>query len=579
MAGVVAVLAALALPAGALASPHGSLTVRVAGLPSGQRSAVSVRGPGTFARFHGSTVRLRHLRAGRYVVTLRAVTIRRGHGRLRAGATAYPDRAHLVVRVRAGGHTLTSPRYGAIVNPSVRPLPDHVLGVIGSSLDPDALVLPGTTRRPRIGTIYTSGATRRLPHGLISRVTATSRQKRWLIVTLVAVSATDAAPQFSFSGHARLTRIPVTTGAARSDGSPCSAPNLIQFHISADRPEIRQADFGIFPPQMRLTIAVPTTESLGLALVSAGLDCEFDIADLGTFQGIIPAGPIEIPVFVSFPVKAGVTITGTLNLGSINLSSTTVASVAAGFHENSAGLHEEGIRVWTTVTPTLTGEADLFASVGVQAGIGVAEGANVHVEADFGPEFHWATGEPCDLSIKLGALSAGVTILGHDFDTGQFTPLTRVIWTGCPPPAPTSAPPPPPKPAPPVSAGSSGGGPTSGNPGGSSGGSGGSSGGGTPPPPASAVAEQESPNYPTNTFTNYHNASGVGPKVAAGQWVQVSCKVYDPTIQSVNPDGYWYRIATSPWSNQYYAPANNFLNGDPPQGPYSRNTDWSVGNC
>jgi hypothetical protein len=462
----------------------------------------------------------------------------------------------------------------------VRPLPGRVLGVIGPNVNPDAVVLAQATPRPAVGTIYTSGPTAALPHGLISRVTSTSRQKHWLVVSLVAVSATDAAPQISFSGHAALTRAPGGQASARSDGSACSAPNLVQFHISADRPEIRQADFGIFPPQMHLTIAVPTTESLGLALVSAELDCEFDIADLGTFQGIIPAGPIEIPVFVSFPVKAGVTVTGSLNLGSINLSSTTVASVAAGFKENSAGLHEEGIRVWTTTTPTLTGEADLFASVGVQAGIGVAEGANVHVEADFGPDFHWATGEPCNLSMKLGALSAGVTIFGHDFDTGQFTPLERVIWTGCPPPAPApvSAPPPAAPKPPPVSSGSSGGGPTSG-------GSGGSSGSGSttphppPPPPASAVAEQESPNYPTNTFTNVHNASGVGQKIAAGQWVQVSCKVYDPTIQSVNPDGYWYRIATSPWNNQYYAPANNFLNGDPPQGPYVRNTDWAVPNC
>jgi hypothetical protein len=82
-----------------------------------------------------------------------------------------------------------------------------------------------------------------------------------------------------------------------------------------------------------------------------------------------------------------------------------------------------------------------------------------------------------------------------------------------------------------------------------------------------------------NTFTNFHNASGMGTKLAHNQWIEVSCKVYDPTIASVNPDGYWYRIASSPWSNAYYSPANSFYNGDPPGGPYTHATDWSVPNC
>jgi hypothetical protein len=104
---------------------------------------------------------------------------------------------------------------------------------------------------------------------------------------------------------------------------------------------------------------------------------------------------------------------------------------------------------------------------------------------------------------------------------------------------------------------------------------------GTPAPPAPGPnhAEQETPNHPVNTFTNYHNASGTGPPIAAGQWVEVSCRVYDPTIASVNPDGWWYRIASAPWSNAYYSPANTFMNGDPYGGPYTHNTDFSVPVC
>jgi hypothetical protein len=94
-----------------------------------------------------------------------------------------------------------------------------------------------------------------------------------------------------------------------------------------------------------------------------------------------------------------------------------------------------------------------------------------------------------------------------------------------------------------------------------------------------ATYREQQGSHGVNTFTNYHNASGMGPWIAAGAWVNVSCKVYDPTIISANPDGYWYRIADSPWNNAYYAPANTFMNGDPWGGPYTHNTDFAVPNC
>lgn len=82
-----------------------------------------------------------------------------------------------------------------------------------------------------------------------------------------------------------------------------------------------------------------------------------------------------------------------------------------------------------------------------------------------------------------------------------------------------------------------------------------------------------------NTFRNYHNASGLGPRISPHQTVDVSCKVLDTTIASANPDGYWYRIASAPWNDQYYAPANTFYNGDPESGPYTHNTDFAVPDC
>jgi hypothetical protein len=95
---------------------------------------------------------------------------------------------------------------------------------------------------------------------------------------------------------------------------------------------------------------------------------------------------------------------------------------------------------------------------------------------------------------------------------------------------------------------------------------------------AANYAEQQG-HHGANTFTNYHNASGMGPRVDPAAWVQVSCKVYDPFIASVNPDGYWYRLSGGPWNDQYYAAANTFMNGDPWNGPYTHNTDFNVPDC
>ena len=100
----------------------------------------------------------------------------------------------------------------------------------------------------------------------------------------------------------------------------------------------------------------------------------------------------------------------------------------------------------------------------------------------------------------------------------------------------------------------------------------------TPNAPSTHMEQEAS--HGANSFANPHNASGVGPYVGANTWVEVSCKLYDPYIQSVNPDGYWYRLASPPWNNQYYSPANTFWNGDVPGHlPYTHYTDFSVPDC
>jgi surface antigen len=98
------------------------------------------------------------------------------------------------------------------------------------------------------------------------------------------------------------------------------------------------------------------------------------------------------------------------------------------------------------------------------------------------------------------------------------------------------------------------------------------------PPAPHSYAEQQG-HLGVNTFTNPYNASGLGSRIGAAQTVEVSCRVYAPQIASANPDGWWYRIHTSPWNDAYYSPANTFMNGDPWGGPYTHNTDFSVPAC
>ncbi|MEW2255310.1 hypothetical protein [Streptomyces sp. NPDC047869] len=104
----------------------------------------------------------------------------------------------------------------------------------------------------------------------------------------------------------------------------------------------------------------------------------------------------------------------------------------------------------------------------------------------------------------------------------------------------------------------------------------------TDPPSASSPRSrpEQSGSHGSPTFTDPYHASGAGPRIAAMATVDVSCRVYAPQIASANPDGWWYRIASSPWNNAYYAVANTFWNGDVPgHRPYTHNTDSSVPVC
>jgi surface antigen len=87
----------------------------------------------------------------------------------------------------------------------------------------------------------------------------------------------------------------------------------------------------------------------------------------------------------------------------------------------------------------------------------------------------------------------------------------------------------------------------------------------------------EVPEVATSTFKNYENASAPGPGISEGHAVTISCKVFAPEISSSEPEGYWYRIHSAPWNDEYYAVTNAFQNNH--EGRHDVNTDFNVPDC
>jgi hypothetical protein len=102
----------------------------------------------------------------------------------------------------------------------------------------------------------------------------------------------------------------------------------------------------------------------------------------------------------------------------------------------------------------------------------------------------------------------------------------------------------------------------------------------THPPTQTTYPETAGPPSGSGTFTNYTNAGGtLGQRVAAYQTIQVSCKLTG--FKVADGDTWWYRIASSPWNNAYFAPADNFYNNGQTSGSLSGTpfVDNNVPNC
>ncbi len=81
----------------------------------------------------------------------------------------------------------------------------------------------------------------------------------------------------------------------------------------------------------------------------------------------------------------------------------------------------------------------------------------------------------------------------------------------------------------------------------------------SPPTPPPAPTHAETTGGVTHTWTNYTNAGGSeGPSVTSNATIQIACRIVG--FRVADGDTWWYRIASSPWNNAYYASADAFYN-------------------
>lgn len=565
---------------GAPAQParSGGLVVKVEGLPPGERTLLSVRGPdGRWTRARADTLTLPTATPGDYVIALGRHRIRNGYRTIKRGALAFPNRKRLRVTVQPGAIAKVPAAYGTIVNPHVSKVPRGLLFIVGSPANPRELVFRQGRRAPRRGQILLGKPSATFPNGLVVKVRGSRRSGRRQVVRVRPTSISHAVPTFQYDG-AGITLEPrgaVEASSAKARASAgCSGPKDFEMGAKLDEFTIRRATAKAWPPQMSFQVAVRTTERFGPRVVAAGIKCDWKLAELGPWQGWIPTPVgVPIPVYATIPVTASVNVEGSLSAFRINLASTSVLNVELGRY-NNVGFWQEGTNAWVDGVAQISGKARAGVNLKVEMGVGSAKAGNLHVAAGFGPSVSWTAGAGCDVNLALGSLTAGVKIGWFSANSPPFSPFSKHLWHGCDGAPPvggggsspsTPAPPPTTVTTPPPTGGStpppSGGTPTA-------------------PAPQPQVWQEQQGSLGANTFTNPYNASGMGPRIAAYQWVAVACKVYAPQIASANPDGYWYRIASAPWNSQYYAVANTFWNGDiPGQKPYTHMTDWAVPNC
>jgi hypothetical protein len=234
IAAVVAVVAFL-VPASAWArtvskARTGTLTVRIIGLPVRENATAILRGPKTHSSLTRSAV-LKHLSAGRYTLILSPTKLDRSAGRLKSGATAYPEHRRFSVQVRSKHDSRIVGRYGTIVNPGVVQSTASVIAVEGPSDAPTSIKL-ATRTPPTVGTVLSIAPSGMLPRGVLEKITRLTQHGASSELALAPVSIYSVVPVAQFD-------VPLSQVAATPSLAPEAHPDLISTSCSDGSPLTR----------------------------------------------------------------------------------------------------------------------------------------------------------------------------------------------------------------------------------------------------------------------------------------------------------------------------------------------------
>jgi uncharacterized membrane protein YgcG len=524
------------------------------------------------------SARHRYARPGAHVVTLTLIDS--------AGHVSITHR-RVIVTTRLG----ITPRRGTLVMSS-----DHVLSAINPpGLSSTIIILRAGRVTPKLGRALVIRPGQAMPEGFLGVVRGVSRNtNRTFTVTATAASLASAYSIFSVSvanqvredGVYLLARDPDTGRMVARPANASSLPFTCQtsggwaVNATADFSHTYVlATLDIHEPAMAFQFTTRPILTLGVNFQGSA-SCTLRNSD--ELQINVPiAAPLTLTIKPVFELSAD---------GSFTAQATWTPRLTVGF-DRAPGLSDNVIAFGSGLSFQSTGQAnaDIEDYLSIELGLG----GRVGVTGTIGPHLHAALTESSHNSQATGCATVNAWLhadLTADADifirhwswtlySGDFYKTllySHCVTTGSAAPTPT--------PVTPVTAsgGSSGATPSSGGTSGGGSGSGGSPGsggsgssGGSAPP-----TWAETTGGVTHTWTNYTNAGGTeGPSIPSNATVQIACKI--PGFKVADGNTWWYRIASGPWSGNYYASADAFYNNGRTSGsligtPF---VDPNVANC
>ena len=431
---VVPVLSALLLPAAAGAAVRtGTLTVQVNGLPRGATPHAVLRGPGLRRVVRVDRLTLHRARAGRYTLRLLTITLSRASGKIRKGASAYPEGAGRVsVGLAARRTAKLSASYGAIVNPGLMALRSGaVIAAAGSAADPTAVTLSGR-RTIKSGEVLSLPPSSMLPSGLLKRVVSAKFSSGRTTVTLGTVSVYTVVPVARFD-------IPLTMSAA---GGAADQP--LAHTASAQCGPTASGYAGVYRSvnNVRLLggwntvsvlgVRVPVGISLAADLdvvagvrddsgVALGVSCEIDLP----FSGMAGPVPVTGAVFGNVHGSAGAGVSFGAGIGThVHASVSTVGAPPVFVWAPQVSFSDPTVKMWA------------FAGVNVTAGFGAgvkfglgnealaAATVNLNNDLDFS-----AQARNCSVQAKFASFNAEGKLGIWTIASPRTPPLfTKTLW-------------------------------------------------------------------------------------------------------------------------------------------------------